>query len=603
MIDWLLHTKGGTFYRRARRLSKAAISSVFTGIRSGADDPSRNVFHHVQEKRGDALWSAICFFYRREPSFLALPEVHTRERICGFILLVEYKQHIAIFKAALDLPVAFRKLHLRSIGNERVEAATAGVSATFEQVRLRNMSGSKYTMRAKTLEADDLHSVISPSGSSRYVPSTFRTRDASIHYSVTPSTGRIASRSDRVGYLDLVDWATEVIDRLTDKTAAVSTFIKNFARPIDLSGMPSDLRPVAVAPDVAALNEALFGEVPTISLVRDEDGQAVALDRASVEAVLSALGNAFEVRRVRGEWRMRDPRDGCKVGVIRLGKTRIGLRLSDLPEAQDLEVEFLDAPASPRESLKRYLDHNDLFTVLFNEIDVVYMEGSLYRDPSIVEGGERLLGYLQPELALTTTTSEKGTFSPAHVGFDPDSVFGLLASSMSPQTEVLACDDLGDEWADFIGVNSVTRPKTVTFYHAKHGEPSLSASAFHVSVSQAVKNLQHLRLTTDTINTKRVKWESTYNNGGQETQIPRLTKGSFAQLQSRITETAGSPDTIFRVYIVTDSLSRQSVADTLAAARNGTRPPAHFVQLYSLLMGFFSACAEVSAYAAVICRP
>jgi hypothetical protein len=518
-------------------------------------------------------------------------------------MLVEYKQHVAIFKSALDLPAAFRKAHLRPVGNERVEAATARVSATFEQVRLRNMSGSKYTMRAKTLEADDLRSVISPSGSNRYVPSTFRTRDASIHYSVTPSTGRIASRSDRVGYQELVEWATEVIDRLTDRTATLSTFMKNFARPIDLSAMPPDLHPVAVAPDVAALSEAFFGEAPAVRLVRDEDGQAVALDRGDAEAVLNALSNTFEVRRVRGEWRMRDPRDGRKVGALRIGKTRIGFRLTDLPEARDLHVEVLDSPADTQESLKRYLDHNDLFTVLFNQIDVVYMEGSLYRDPSILEGGDRLLGYLQTDDALATTTSEKGAFSPAHTAFDPDSVFGLVSTSLSPQAEILACDDLGDEWADFIGVNSVTRPKTVTFYHAKHGEPSLSASAFHVSVSQAIKNLQHLRLTVDTMNTKRTKWESTYNNGGQETQIPRIVKGSFALLQSRVAETAGSPDTICRVHIVTDSLSRQAVADTLVAARNGTRPPAHFVQLYSLLMGFFSACAEVSAYPAVICRP
>jgi hypothetical protein len=262
VIDWILYTRNGAFYRRARRLSKAAISNAFTSIRSGASEPSRNVFQHVQEKRGDAFWSAICFFHHREPSFLELPVGHTRERICGFIILVEYKQHVAIFKSALELPVAFKKAHLRPVGNEKVEAATARVNATFEQVRLRNMSGSKYAMRTKTLEADDLRSVLSPSGSNRYVPSTFRTREADVHYSATPSTGRIASRSDKVGYQEIIEWATEVIDRLTDKTAILSTFMKNFARPIDLSAMPPDLLPVAVAVDVAALNEALFGEVP-----------------------------------------------------------------------------------------------------------------------------------------------------------------------------------------------------------------------------------------------------------------------------------------------------------------------------------------------------
>jgi hypothetical protein len=74
-------------------------------------------------------------------------------------------------------------------------------------------------------------------------------------------------------------------------------------------------------------------------------------------------------------------------------------------------------------------------------------------------------------------------------------------------------------------------------------------------------------------------------------------------MRERVKETVGSPDTIRRVHIVTDSLSKQQVADALAAAKRGTRPSAHFVQLYALLMGFFSACTEVGAFPSVVCRP
>jgi hypothetical protein len=199
--------------------------------------------------------------------------------------------------------------------------------------------------------------------------------------------------------------------------------------------------------------------------------------------------------------------------------------------------------------------------------------------------------------------SEKGTFEPARAAFSSDSVFGTIVESFTGPQNLLACDDLGDEWADFIVVNVHVQPKVVAFYHAKHGDLSLGASPFHVSVSQAIKNLQHLRLDASAADAKRGKWQSNYNNDGVQTQISRIFNGTFQDLRDALEQTARSPDTIRRVVIVTDSLSHQEVVQVLAEARAGTRPSAHFVQLFSLLMGFFSACAEVGAYPAVVCRP
>jgi hypothetical protein len=101
----------------------------------------------------------------------------------------------------------------------------------------------------------------------------------------------------------------------------------------------------------------------------------------------------------------------------------------------------------------------------------------------------------------------------------------------------------------------------------------------------------------------RDTWNTTYNNEGHQTQISRMVKGTFVELRNRFQETVVFPDTLRRVHIVTDSLSRREVAETLAATKAGQPPPPHFVQLYALLMGFFSACTEVGAFPAIICRP
>src|SRR5262249_35731959 len=137
MIDLLRFAKSANFYKKRRRLlPKAAIVELFRTIRQNSDTPSKNVFYHVKESLGHAAWSAIAFFYDRDPSFLELPEGQARERICGFLMLVEYREHIFIFKSALDLPSTFKTNYLKRVGDDRLEAAIARADATFEQIRL-----------------------------------------------------------------------------------------------------------------------------------------------------------------------------------------------------------------------------------------------------------------------------------------------------------------------------------------------------------------------------------------------------------------------------------------------------------------------------------
>ena len=457
-------------------------------------------------------------------------------------------------------------------------------------------------MRTKTLEAHDLRSVISPSGASRYAPAGFTTRENGVHYAATPRSGRISTRSDRVGYSELIEWTKEVINRLSQENVELSPFIRTFARPLDLASLSATLAPNVVAVDVSAIADAQYENPTSIRLLRKEKSGMIPLVRADADEVLAALERVFKVRPVRKELRLVDPKSNKVIGEIRVGKTRISLRRFDLAETADIFVERLDPPSSP-EPLKRYVDQSDLFSVLFDQMDVIYLEGALYREPALVEGGKTLLSYLKEEPLLASTKSEKGAFSAAHTTFDTDSVFDVVIQKLAASDEVLACDDLGTEWADFIGVAAVAQTKTVTFYHAKHGQLSLGATPFHISVSQAIKNLRYLRATVDDVEGKREKWSRLYENENEETRIPRMVKGNFDLLREKFRETAVSPDTIRRVVIVTDSLSRRNVEETLEDAKKGKALPAYFVQLYGLLMGLFSACAEVGVYPTIICQP
>jgi len=159
---------------------------------------------------------------RTDPSFLDPPDGDVKERVCGFLLMVEYRDYVALFKSNLDVPSEFKTEYFQHIGDNRVEAAIARADVVFEQIRLRNMAASKYALRNKTLEANDLQSVVGPAGASRYVPRAYRVRQGENHYSATPDTGKISMRSERTGYEELVQWAVAVIDLLISQNAAPS---------------------------------------------------------------------------------------------------------------------------------------------------------------------------------------------------------------------------------------------------------------------------------------------------------------------------------------------------------------------------------------------
>jgi hypothetical protein len=253
-----------------------------------------------------------------------------------------------------------------------------------------------------------------------------------------------------------------------------------------------------------------------------------------------------------------------------------------------------------RKPLRRYIDNDDHFVVLFKDMAFAYIDGNLYRDDQLADGGGNLMRHIQVDRHLARPVSEKGEFAPGKEAFDEDSVFGAVAMSIANGDDVLICDDLGDEWADFIGLNTHGSPNTISFYHAKHGPLSLGASPFRISVavSQAIKNLGRMSLQPEEMARKMGSWSTVYVNGGQQTAITRIVRGDPAALDQIITTVRTAPDAVRRVYIVTSSLSRSQVGETLRMAKEeGVAPAPHFVQLYWLLLSFFQLAPKLARLA------
>ncbi|RUY59250.1 hypothetical protein EN962_15615 [Mesorhizobium sp. M7A.F.Ca.CA.001.09.2.1] len=295
------------------------------------------------------------------------------------------------------------------------------------------------------------------------------------------------------------------------------------------------------------------------------------------------------------------------MATLRIGATRIALQALDLLAIAGISIERREFPLGEdidAVSLARFIDRENLFTILFSDLALAYIDGALFRDEALASGGTALLAHLQVNQSLEQSTSEKGTFAPGQIVFTQGSVFRSVVDTIATSEDVLLCDDLGDEWADFIGISTTSSPKMISFYHAKHGNPSLSASAFHDSVGQAIKNLGRMRLPSDMLPGKLATWDDRYRNGGVQTEIARMIRGGTLQeIAVKLDAARSAPDVLQRVFIVTSSLSRTQVQDVLTAATQGTTPSPHFVQLYWLLMSYFSACVEMGVRGYVVCRP
>ncbi len=608
MMDKLIVGWSASFHKCGAALTDPLVQQLFADLRAAATSPSAQLIEEIRQPAGPSIYSATCFSYERAPHFLST-SAEAMDRIHGFVLLIEHKTFIAIIKSGLELPTSFKNKHLSRVDSGDIERAIATIDAKFEALNLKSMSTSRVTLKQKTLEADDLANNTQMSSASRFIPRRFRVRRKEGRFTATTNSGRISQLSERSNYEDALNWAASVVDALSDKTLEKSTFIDNFARQVSLSDLPAGTSPKNFALDIAGLLTKLEEKPNNIGLVKKLKPSAYSkIKPLEAYDALKAADKNYILSNIAGtsESSITETGGGKVLGRIKIGKSRISLRSFSHPSIENIYIHEIENGKEKYTSLKSYFDQQNLFIVLFDDISLAYVDGELVQDRAIRDGGLEFLRHLIPHSTLETAASEKGKFRTNQRKFSKNSVFATVVEEISREDDILLCDDLGDEWADFIGVSTRGTPPTICFYHAKHGKLSLSASAFHVSVGQAEKNLGRLQLPKIEIHNKLTMWQTeTYKNESKVTNIKRIIRGGLvATIESKLDEIRTAPDTVRHIKIVTSSLSRAQVEAEFLSIKSGLKAPtAHFVQLYWLLTSYFSACTEMGAVGYVVCRP
>jgi superfamily II DNA or RNA helicase len=278
----------------------------------------------------------------------------------------------------------------------------------------------------------------------------------------------------------------------------------------------------------------------------------------------------------------------------------------------DLQQIALEAAVAGRRrrTLTSFLNHEQAFRVITGD-GSVYARGNYYRPRQPLWGASSgadpiaLESVLHEDSRLLTIKSEKGGAATG-TSWANDSLFGYIDDATgllkNEKIDLLVCDDLGNELADFI---VVTKTPAVILIHAKHPKKStkVSASAFHDVCGQATKNLGLLAPQSGDPPKNVAIWGMPWTHKDHGTVSARLRRGGPlppAKIWERLGGLLRDPSVSREVWILMgDGLSRKA----FQLEKKKAKPSPRAVQFFYLLQSTWSSVSAVGAKLKVICRP
>ncbi len=363
-----------------------------------------------------------------------------------------------------------------------------GAKTIPKEVSLTNPWPAGPIVRRSTAYADDLNATPAQLTDAAYFCASVRATGkpekkglpSRRHY-VGFQRGRIAEQirsteRSEFSLAEFVAWSRALAKLIQTVTRTPPSFFGRY-----LSQVPP---PPTVVPKYLVIN--LFeGDIE----LRDEDEVSIELVDSIIEVgsnsklVDGALNYAFSLHYCR-EGETTEKSIEAKLAYDP-GAERFRIRGEEL----NSQVLVTDSRGEP-EGLCNYLNHNDEeFTVALDGPDTYYTAQAFY-EVDYTHAERQLTSLLKPVADLGTVTTEKGKKSKVSTSWDKNSIFGVVGDYKSSgfisdyfgKPELLLCDDMGTEVADFVCA-SFTSHK-IAFIHAKHGKGRrVSASALHIWIA------------------------------------------------------------------------------------------------------------------------
>lgn len=592
------------FYQLVAPISRSLARTILTGIHDSKESDNITITHRrIGIKNTFAIVDYTIVPYEEEPAFLE--GSHLRDQRLGLVLIVQYESYACVATAGR---LSFRDEYIASVGKRVAQNAVANAldgAAKVKRVSLKSMSLGHPGIRARTLAADDLNASLPPQGLNRQVLTSIQTEADGAIRSASLSTARMNKTGPRATLGNFIEWMADEVDRLRTRSAALQTskprFLQRFAQQIKRADLPYGVRPTAVFLDLSKLEHGLANGDLSIYL-KDTSKSDVELHRIPDEMAFAAIRMLNQPGTVEARtattstitfegvaltFDLHENKQSYSIGSPDLKNVRIGN--SDGSDLQTITQWLQDT-------------ENEAVFVSMSDVRFAFVDGRIVRDDHVAAQAPHLLASMKPVAGLARCSSEKGDNGLTRQSklFPDDSVFGVIERDIAKEA-ILVCDDLGDEWADYIGID--TSSNAITMYHAKFGTLGASASDFQTVIGQALKNLGRIDAGKDDLETKRAPWARLYRLNKTSTHIKRIRRGQridtvlkgYADVVAHHTRQA-------RVALVTSFLSMKKFKETVNRIKQGTIGRQDSQRVW-LLGAFASECRAYGALPVIYCAP
>lgn len=562
-------------------LSGRRIRTTFAEVRNELHAQTLHTEVRARDRASRVTWSLwIGRFEKAVPWLLA---DRFRETRYAFLLLLEQDGFVAVVGS--NVGDIAESLSDERVSYQKLLALHSGAHTEIESLSTRSLRAARVGVVRSTQSGRHLEKALSRVGANQAAPFQVSLRQADQAWRISPGSGRVAVSGGRATVSHLCAWFASTrqdIERATEP----SDFIKAFAHPVALGDLPSNVVPTALQLDSSVVDDII-----------DANATLLRGDRAMTDAEIEALRQL-----VRELWLVQTPQTRAdeeakkwrlKVGDIEVGQvvirsTKISLASDHLG---DIKVAYEDGTI---ETLNHVFNSGSQpLRLTFSDASYAYAAGQLFRDHRLLASRDALLEVLSGSLPPGASV-EKGE---ANDRFAADSLFGFVVDHASTHDQYLVCDDMGAEWADFIGVSTALHQ--ITFYHCKGGRVDVGASGLHEVVSQAAKNLGYLTASAAELQSRSAKWEGSWKG----TRILRLQRGAaVADFVTAFVNAVSAPQATRRVTLVTSSLSKTAVARAFDEIDEHSPRP-EVLHVLWLLTVFVDQCRSLGAIPEIVCRP
>lgn len=591
--------RSAVFYELKNGRNFFSISEIRNLIKFIADKDSYSICFR-EEKRNrvvegeNLIYSIVIFRYKTVPTFIekCVDLVETRY---GYLLIVEYKGYVVLSKKGVSVSNEFNSM-LEKVDYSVLQGCFLKDETVFKRFTMHNIDGSVSSIRSKIIEAENLQRTLSSVGLNKYILSNLRFSNSDMSFSLGLNTSRINNSDFKVSIVDYLKWCKKCVDSLERYTYNAS-YLDVFAESVDYTRYSAELVPQSILFDLGGLiSEIDIGEIVDVYYRYKGKTKSIKLERYwdinqhffEIKENHIETNNAIESRLNIKSNQKKPIVCGKKVANIYIKR------------ADSSEVRLLS-----------YINQNGCFSIYYtHESDCslwVYRYGKLFKDSHLLNAVDGFLNMFIPCEELSKTLSEKGMVQNESVEFDQNCVFGFVEKQFRSKFDFFICDDLGDEWADHIGIS--TSDSIVSFFieKSKRGRinDSISATAFQDVISQAQKNLGNLTPTSVQIIKKINKWKTTYNFEEKRTKIARMRKGDFSELEKCWKNILQNPLMNLEMNIVVDFISFQSLKKCFDDIKSGgaNRYKNQAIQILWLISSLDNAAKEVGARLKIFCKP